>query len=199
MHILEDKSKSQNHAVSTSSPSLITNYQNGLSVMQYDANESDSHEWEDISNIRTVFSVLERNNTNTDHGGILADDDGYHFFADSGSFLHPTFAHNDVKNGLFRLNGSLVDGNTTPFPDSNFSIVAIRTSENVEASRIGKDRSMGTNHHFDGRYAELLIYDTPLSDSEIERVEGYLAHKWGLVSSLQDGHPFKLESNTSFG
>ena len=104
-----------------------------------------------------------------------------------------------LKNGLFRLNGSLVDGNTTPFPDSNFSIVAIRTSENVEASRIGKDRSMGTNHNFDGRYAELLIYDTPLSDSEIERVEGYLAHKWGLVSSLQDGHPFKLESNTSFG
>ena len=39
----QDKSKSQNHAVSTSSPSLITNYQNGLSVMQYDANESDSH------------------------------------------------------------------------------------------------------------------------------------------------------------
>jgi hypothetical protein len=195
----KDKSRYKNHAIIHGSPMVMKSAQNGLSVLSYDSNQSDYHEWEDISNIRTVFSVLERNNSQTTYGGILADDDKYHFFADSNAILHSTYAHNDVKNGLFRLNGSTLDGKNTAFPDSNFSIVTIRTNGNVEASRIGKDRFMGSGYHFDGKYAELLIYDTPLSDSEIERVEGYLAHKWGLASSLAPNHSFKMESNTSLG
>ena len=44
-------------------------------------------------------------------------------------------------------------------------------------------------HHFDGDYAELLIYNRALSDAEIQKIEGYLAHKWGLTGNLDASHP----------
>ena len=151
-------------------------------------------------NIRTVFSVVERNNSNTTFGGILGDDSANDFIAGSGNAVLGADAHIDIRNGLFRLNGSAVDGTTSTFPDSNYSIITIRSTGNVEASRIGKDRAISdTQYHFDGGYAELLVYDIPLTDKEIERVEGYLAHKWGLAGDLPNSHSYKSESNSSLG
>ena len=73
---------------------------------------------------------------------------------------------------------------------ASLSIAAIRSTGNVEASRIGRDRNVNRNH-FDGDYGELLIYDYALSDSEIAKIEGYLAHKWGLSANLPSAHPYK--------
>ena len=42
-----------------------------------------------------------------------------------------------------------------------------------------------------GYIAEVVIADAMLSDPDRERVEGYLAHKWGLTASLPAGHPYK--------
>jgi len=38
---------------------------------------------------------------------------------------------------------------------------------------------------------ELLVYTSFLSTSEIEKVEGYLATKWGLLANLPSNHPYK--------
>lgn len=38
---------------------------------------------------------------------------------------------------------------------------------------------------------EVLIIDADASDSDRQRAEGYLAHKWGLDGSLPAGHPWK--------
>ena len=43
----------------------------------------------------------------------------------------------------------------------------------------------------EGYIAEIVICNATLIDSDREKVEGYLAHKWGLTSSLPTGHPFK--------
>ena len=37
----------------------------------------------------------------------------------------------------------------------------------------------------------LVIFNNELSDSDIEKIEGYLAHKWGLTSSLPITHTYK--------
>jgi hypothetical protein len=42
-----------------------------------------------------------------------------------------------------------------------------------------------------GVIGEIILYNRPLSTSERQQVEGYLAWKWGLVSSLPSNHPYK--------
>jgi hypothetical protein len=38
---------------------------------------------------------------------------------------------------------------------------------------------------------EIVMYDSALSTADAERLEGYLAHKWGLTGDLPGGHPHK--------
>lgn len=54
---------------------------------------------------------------------------------------------------------------------------------------------------FQGYLFEAIIYlvdsyDTE-AESEREKIEGYLAHKWGLTSSLPAGHPYKTNPPTA--
>jgi len=49
----------------------------------------------------------------------------------------------------------------------------------------------GGTFTYEGDIAEIVIYDSSLSTSDRESVEGYLAHKWGLTASLPSSHPYK--------
>lgn len=49
----------------------------------------------------------------------------------------------------------------------------------------------GPGPYTDCDFGEIIIYNTALSTAARQRTEGYLAWKWGLVSSLPNGHPFK--------
>jgi hypothetical protein len=186
-----DKSGNGNHALKHNTPTVQTNAQNGLSLMRYDkvlpASDTDYHEWNDISDIRTLFAVFKRDNGND--GAVVTDDNLYHFYSDGSPLLSSTYANHNIKNGLYRLNGTSVTAISTSYPAS-LSIVAIRTLGNVEASRIGRDRSVDYGH-FDGDFAELIIFNTALSDDYISEVEGYLAHKWGLTALLPSNHTYK--------
>jgi hypothetical protein len=42
-----------------------------------------------------------------------------------------------------------------------------------------------------GDLAEVLIFNTTLSTIQRQKIEGYLAHKWGLQSTLPADHPHK--------
>jgi len=52
----------------------------------------------------------------------------------------------------------------------------------------------GTGDFYSGTIYEVLIYNTALSLDKRQKLEGYLANKWGTVSSLPAGHPFKMNS-----
>jgi hypothetical protein len=39
---------------------------------------------------------------------------------------------------------------------------------------------------------EIIIYNTALTTTQRQQVEGYLAWKWGLVATLPAGHPYKI-------
>jgi len=45
---------------------------------------------------------------------------------------------------------------------------------------------------FVGTMYEILVYNSSITDAQRANVEGYLAWKWGIVSSLPANHPFKL-------
>jgi hypothetical protein len=42
-----------------------------------------------------------------------------------------------------------------------------------------------------GNIAEVIFCDEKNTDSDRQKIEGYLAHKWGLTSSLPNDHPYK--------
>lgn len=48
------------------------------------------------------------------------------------------------------------------------------------------------NRYFTGQIGEILIYNSVLSNLDRQRIEGYLAWKWGIPGNLPQTHPFKL-------
>ncbi len=84
-------------------------------------------------------------------------------------------AHAKTNNRLISFNGQ------TPATDTN--------SQSISEVRIGM-RSDGF-WPYAGRIGEVVITNTALSAADRQRLEGYLAHKWGLEANLPAGHPFK--------
>ena len=80
-------------------------------------------------------------------------------------------------------NGSADGNGTTPIfgGDGTTSIGAANASSSASASSF-----------LHGTIQEILIYNTPHSTADRQRVEGYLATKWGLQSSLPVNHPYYL-------
>lgn len=44
-----------------------------------------------------------------------------------------------------------------------------------------------------GQFGEIIILSTVLTTTERWKLEGYLAHKWGMRDLLPDGHPYKTK------
>jgi hypothetical protein len=85
----------------------------------------------------------------------------------------------------------LVDGTYTPSSFSPFvngsNVTALAgTTAAATGLFIG-----GPSNYFNGSLSELLIYAATLTTTQRQQVEGYLAAKWGLLSSVVSGHPFK--------
>jgi hypothetical protein len=51
--------------------------------------------------------------------------------------------------------------------------------------------SGGTQELFQGVINEIVLFNVILTTAQRQQVEGYLAWKWGLISSLPNGHPYK--------
>lgn len=65
---------------------------------------------------------------------------------------------------------------------------------NVDSSNSGLGRFININDHFlQGYIAEIVfVTNATLSTNNRQRIEGYLAHKWGLTANLPSNHPFKI-------
>ncbi|KAF5043645.1 Bacterial Ig domain protein [anaerobic digester metagenome] len=58
---------------------------------------------------------------------------------------------------------------------------------------IGSENA-GTGSFLNGDVCEIIVLEHVPSTSDRERIEGYLAHKWGLAANLPAGHPYKTEA-----
>jgi hypothetical protein len=91
-------------------------------------------------------------------------------------------------NGTQQSAGSLLSRYTSP------TIQIIQTTDFVRASNFG-DRDVA-NRYFLGSYAELILVGSILTSSDLQKIEGYLAHKWGLTAGLPASHPYKSAAPT---
>ena len=89
------------------------------------------------------------------------------------------------------MNNVNVNGTSTALPTDAFKMISLVTSANVQASTLTKDRTVA------GRtggmsIAELIIFNTALSDSDRYAIETYLNEKYTLLDV-----PYKKWANSS--
>ena len=84
-----DKSNNRNHARPRGTPSITPNAQNNLGLMTYSGTSGEYHEWEKISDIKTVFWVVRKNGTDSDPF-LLGDLNDYNFHSLGSNYLHTT-------------------------------------------------------------------------------------------------------------
>ena len=77
-------------------------------------------------------------------------------------------------NGTFEQSGVNNDGSG----DTTYNQIGIRGGSN------------DLRDPLDGKIGEIIVANTVVADTR-QRLEGYLAHKWGLTANLPDGHPYK--------
>ena len=58
---------------------------------------------------------------------------------------------------------------------------------------IGESQA-GNNERLVGVIFEMIIYNTTLTTAQRQQVEGYLAQKWGLQTSLPSNHPYRYSA-----
>jgi hypothetical protein len=120
---------------------------------------------------------------------------------------------------LFRDNSTLTATSWT-LPQSTRSIIGVQGNLNTEQTYVNGSRAASSNNSFNMPAAdtftfrigalndptdinnvrtfsasslinEVIVYNAFSSTAQRQQVEGYLAWKWGLISSLPTGHPFK--------
>jgi hypothetical protein len=53
------------------------------------------------------------------------------------------------------------------------------------------NRFSASTGHWSGTISEVIVATSILSAGDIEKTEGYLAHKWSMTANLPGGHPYK--------
>jgi hypothetical protein len=118
----------------------------------------------------------------------------YHGFENNSQIFDTLYTRSETLNGQNFANGSSIgNGLSTPRPvnPAIFSHIATTafTSQN-ELVKIGGDSIFG--REITGIIAEIIMLSGAASTDTRQRIEGYLAHKWGLAANLPNDHPYKV-------
>lgn len=99
---------------------------------------------------------------------------------DNTSFTIGAARANNDATFVVRENGSVVSDSEAAFAEAgNFLYIGRRNAQYSGMTLL-----------------ELVFVSSELATSDIEKIEGYLAWKWGLEANLPVGHPYKLAAPT---
>jgi len=90
-----------------------------------------------------------------------------------------------IQTGTIRSNAMLCSVNG--YTGTNATSTQSQTSTTFT---IGSSSSVGSGYKINGEVAEILVYVGTVSTAQQQQIEGYLAWKWGLQSSLNPSHPY---------
>ena len=190
----KDRSASTNHATqgtASNRPTYVANGLNSKGVLNYTASQTSDITGD--STIRTIVSVLRQSSSQT---------------AATKPFGSNVFATTSAgKFGLQRQGSGMIDSGST---SSNFAVVTLQMASGNYAIYVnGIEKGTGTDpntptafdkigNDFAGDIAEIVAYDRAFNSGVRQKLEGYLAHKWGLVSDFALSHPYRL-AKPAFG
>jgi len=201
-----DKSGNSNHATQgtgANQPTLVASGLNGKSVLSFDgtADHLISSNFV-LQNAHSIYAVA-KSNTNG-YRRILNIEKYYYLGNGNGNNDFATFYGSGAWNSAdtntpaksVEAHSILVavsDGtNAIPYHNGTAqnSLLSNMGGPAPAGITIGKHSSK-SEHYWDGHIAEIIIFNENHSNTEREKVEGYLAHKWGLQSNLPSDHPYK--------
>lgn len=110
----------------------------------------------------------------------------------TGDTVYSTSIANEFGTNRF-IHGFSSRSSNTAFAFVNGSQ---KTSWGVSGS-MGNTLYLGVNgalasNGLQGSMSEFILLPSAADDNTRQKVEGYLAHKWGLTASLPSGHPYKV-------
>lgn len=202
-----DASGNGNTATAAVAPTLSVAGRNGLNVVGFNGTQSLT-----LPNFvsgfteGSAFFVAKLTTDPATAAPIIGD------FGTSGSAEHYPFSDNNIYDGFLSTTRKTVGdpGNLAAwhigsfqskasdwryaFNGTDFFTTATNTVGAGTAPRIGYN---GTNL-LDGQIAEIIICNSFLTTVERQKVEGYLAWKWGLVPALDAAHPYKTVPPRAF-
>jgi len=193
-----DKSENNYHATPVNGnrqPSYSAITQNNLKVIKLEAarelrsltpvpaNWQDTYfvsRWDGADPFNDYYGLF----TGTEN---ISDDNGFQCKKDTQDLYSMGFGDAIFINGVDN-NGT---ANVLPTLSSPF-IGNMRANNPVQINGycVGNDRLLG-NRNWRGYIAEIICFDRKLTDDERFKVEGYLAHKWGIADVLPANHLHK--------
>ena len=202
-------------------PTCKTNQLNGLSAISFDGDASDYNHGDFLStakrfstNVWTIFivasgsaqtnnGVISQHNTMADSGrcafiGTSASSpyDRAKVFINNGTSFNYECT-NKAFNGIANIIASYASSNSYFMAVNGISesltsgTAFIPLNCNLKIGAFGLD-SFGTSASpYEGLIFEVLCYTNLLNASDRQKIEGYLAWKWGIQARLPASHPYK--------
>jgi hypothetical protein len=211
-----DQSGSVN-LTATAGVTLLTNWSNNLPAYDFDPTNNSTLSASSVTTLSGaadawVFSVHDVQNS-------ASNPFVWHYSSTSSSSTLFSIQYRSTGTIWFRVQGSLVGSTGAGSSASGKSIAGMRTAgstlhayqdgteltlsdptitsgfptQTAALMAIGNDNS---GSKVDGAVGEVVVGNGALSDGDREKIEGYLAHKWGLTANLPVSHPYKSSAPT---
>lgn len=203
-----DKSGNSKNAVGVNSPTVVTNAVNSKSAVSYNGS---SYSYSSItagtfSTAMNIFFVYKVNGSVTymapmtrgqGNNGSPIDQYNATRFLGGGSYNSYTSAWSHasatsttlftqiIQQSPSTSMNEYVNGSTS----ASLSITGFSASDSATLVYIATRDDKVTS--FNGYMCELIVYNQMVGLTAQQRIEGYLAWKWGLQANLPVGHPFK--------
>jgi hypothetical protein len=208
----DDKSGNARHATQAASgdrPTRTDSSINGLTALTFALDSlTTSYEPEDSTDFQ-ILGVVDGNVTTFDQASIVG------FSRNPSNFQGPALRQTDA-NVIIVLSRSKTDSTSllinTTVTKANAFVFSFQRSSG--AFRLWVDGADSLNQAdtkdydghgvwnigaaraddvrpWEGKISEIIIPQYSVSDSDRQKLEGYLAHKWGLTGNLPANHPYK--------
>ena len=191
----DDKSGNDHHAVQTNNsykPAHVQNDLNGKDGVDFFGKSLKKNTG--TQTVGYVIAVLKAENAtwNTYHTIF-----GHRANARFGGIMESgnTGFHSNVYPGSVWVDGTSKTVSLSGFSTIDSPHIWSYTPNGNTVKTLTNGYNMGSYDNSNGggsaTHYEVVVLPTIPTDQEREKLEGYLAHKWGLTANLPDGHPYK--------
>ena len=177
-----DQSGNTNHpGASTNKPTYTASGLNEKGILTF--TQAQSMNITDDSGIRVIAAVLKQGASQTAATKPFGGDQTL-------TSMNQKFTLGAMDSGVSTTSFRVVVWQMSP---GAYCLYVDGTNKGSSTSSLTPAAFDKVGNNFAGSIAEVIAYDDALSDGVRQKLEGYLAHKWGLVSNLPSTHAYAVD------